>query len=158
MTHSFAAATPDDLRELAFRIGSRCRPGDVLVLSGELGAGKTTFTQGLAQGMGITEAITSPTFVISRVHDHPSGGPSLVHVDAYRLGSLAELEDLDLEADLADSVVAVEWGRGLVESLSPEGLHIEIIRSPDEDDETREVEISARGEHWATLLEQGGLR
>lgn len=144
------APTADDLRAIAARIGAQCIGGDVLVLTGDLGAGKTTFTQGLARGLGITDAITSPTFVISRVHR--GAGPALIHVDAYRLGSLAELEDLDLEADLAESVVAVEWGRGLVEGLSPEGLDIVITRSDVQDDEVRQVSIEPRGIRWASVL------
>jgi tRNA threonylcarbamoyladenosine biosynthesis protein TsaE len=146
------AATPDELWSAAERIASGCVGGDVLVLSGDLGAGKTTFTQGLARGLGIDEPVTSPTFVISRFHAHPADGLSLVHVDAYRLGSYAELDDLDLEADLDRAVVAVEWGRGLAEGLSPEGLDIEIGRSDDETDEERTVSITARGGHWVTDL------
>lgn len=146
------AATPDDLRAAAERIARSCAGGDVIVLTGDLGAGKTTFTQGLARGLGIDEPVTSPTFVISRVHPHPADGLALVHVDAYRLGSFAELDDLDLEADLDRSVVAVEWGRGLAESLSPEGLDIVIGRSDDESDEERTVSITARGGHWVADL------
>lgn len=145
-----AAPTVDDLRAIAERIGAQCTGGDVLVLTGDLGAGKTTFTQGLARGLGITDVITSPTFVISRVHR--GAGSTLIHVDAYRLGSLAELEDLDLEADLAESVVAVEWGRGLVEGLSPEGLDIVITRSDLDGDEVRQVSIEPRGMRWASVL------
>lgn len=144
------AATADEMRAIAARIGSQCIGGDVLVLSGDLGAGKTTFTQGLAFGMGITEHVTSPTFVISRVHH--GRDLSLVHVDAYRLGSLAELEDLDLEANLATSVVAVEWGRGYAETLSPEGLDIVLTRSDAEGDDVRTVTLDARGPRWSSIL------
>lgn len=147
------AETPEAMRALAARIGAACVGGDVVVLTGDLGAGKTTFTQGLALGMGITSAVTSPTFVISRVHPGADGGPALVHVDAYRLGSLAELDDLDLEADLADSVVVVEWGDGLAEGLSPNGLDIVLTRSDDPADDVRGVEISARGERWTSLID-----
>lgn len=152
MSRVLSAPTPDSLRLIAQDIGRWCVGGDVLVLSGDLGAGKTTFTQGLALGLGIDERVTSPTFVISRVHPHPSGGPALVHVDAYRLGSLGELEDLDLDADLQRSVVVVEWGRGLAESLSPEGLDVVITRSDDPDDDVRTVAITPRGDRWALLL------
>lgn len=152
MSRVLSAPTPDSLRLIAQDIGRWCLGGDVLVLSGDLGAGKTTFTQGLALGLGIDERVTSPTFVISRVHPHPSGGPALVHVDAYRLGSLGELEDLDLDADLQRSVVVVEWGRGLAESLSPEGLDVVITRSDDPDDDVRTVAITPRGDRWALLL------
>lgn len=156
MSRVVSAPTPDSLRLLAQDIGRSCTGGDVLVLSGDLGAGKTTFTQGLALGLGIDERVTSPTFVISRVHPHPSGGPALVHVDAYRLGSLGELEDLDLDADLQRSVVVVEWGRGLAESLSPEGLDVVITRSDDPEDDVRTVTIAARGDRWAGLLSDEG--
>lgn len=152
MSRVLSAPTPDSLRLLAQDIGRLCVGGDVLVLSGDLGAGKTTFTQGLALGLGIDERVTSPTFVISRVHPNPTGAPALVHVDAYRLGSLGELEDLDLDADLESSVVVVEWGRGLAESLSPEGLDVVITRSDDPDDDVRMVTLTSRGERWSRLL------
>lgn len=153
MSRVLSAPTPDALRLLAQGIGAACVGGDVLVLSGDLGAGKTTFTQGLALGLGIDERVTSPTFVISRVHPHPSGGPALVHVDAYRLGSLGELEDLDLDADLQRSVVVIEWGRGLAETLSPDGLDVVITRSDDPNDDVRTVTLSARGDRWARRVE-----
>lgn len=152
MPLNLTADTPDDLRSIAGRLGALCAGGDVIVLSGDLGAGKTTFAQGLAHGLGITERVTSPTFVISRVHPHPGGGPSLVHVDAYRLGSVAELDDLDLQADLAQSVIVVEWGGGLAEHLSPVGLDIVITRSAFADDERRALAVTARGGRWTSLL------
>ncbi len=152
MSLLLTAETPEDLRLIAARIGSLCGGGEVVVLSGDLGAGKTTFTQGLALGLGITERVTSPTFVISRLHTHPSGGVSLVHVDAYRVGSAAELDDLDLGADLSASVVVVEWGRGIAEDLSPEGLDIVITRSDSSEDERRTLMVSARGRRWAELI------
>lgn len=152
MSRVLSAPTPESLRRIAQDIGGSCVGGDVLVLSGDLGSGKTTFTQGLALGLGIDERVTSPTFVISRIHPHPAGGPSLVHVDAYRLGSVGELEDLDLAADLEASVVVVEWGRGLAESLSPEGLDVVITRSDDPDDDVRTVTITPRGDRWTRLL------
>ncbi len=112
------------------------RPGDVLILTGELGAGKTTFTQGLGAGLGVREGIISPTFVLSRIHPALADGPDLVHVDAYRLRSGGELTDLDLEATADRSVTVVEWGRGMAESLAgfPEDpaaswLDVEIVRA-----------------------------
>lgn len=143
--------TADDMARLGREIGRRCRAGDLVILGGDLGAGKTTFTQGLAAGLGIEDRITSPTFVIARVHANPGGGPGLVHVDAYRLGSALELDDLDLGADLAGSVVVVEWGGGVAESLAPERLELTITRSDDEGDDTRGVLITGRGPRWATL-------
>lgn len=145
--------TDVDMRDFASRIGQLSRAGDVLLLTGDLGAGKTTFTQGLARGLGVHEAITSPTFVIARAHANPTGGPSLVHVDAYRLGSLRELDDLDLEADLDDSVVVVEWGGGVAESLSSARLDVHITRSAQEGNETREVVLTGHGERWAVLAD-----
>ena len=109
------------------------RAGDLLVLTGELGAGKTTFTQGLGEGLGVREGIISPTFVLVRIHPnlpdgpHP-GGPDLVHVDAYRLGSASEIDDIDLENTLDSSVTVVEWGRDRVEHLSDSRLEVELHR------------------------------
>jgi tRNA threonylcarbamoyladenosine biosynthesis protein TsaE len=148
----FVVPTPEAMRELSARIGRACRGGDVLVLTGDLGAGKTTFTQGLARGMGIAEAVTSPTFVIARVHVNPGSGPDLVHVDAYRLGSVVEMDDLDLDADLDRSVVVVEWGGGLAGGLSDDPLEI-VIERPDEiGDETRVLSVSAGGARWPDAL------
>ena len=145
--------TADAMRALGAEVGAACAGGDVIVLSGDLGAGKTTFTQGLAGGLGIVEPVTSPTFVIARVHPSPTGGPDLVHVDAYRLGSSVELDDLDLDADLERSVVVVEWGSGVAEGLSASRLDIVIKRPAADDDETRSVAISAHGERWTRALQ-----
>ena len=129
--HRLVVADAEAMRRLATDVAKRCRAGDVVVLSGPLGAGKTTFTQGLAVGLGVAGPVTSPTFVIARVHRSTVGGPDLVHVDAYRLGGLAELEDLDLDASLAESVTVVEWGEGLAETLSPEVVRVQIERDTD---------------------------
>lgn len=129
--------TADRMRAFGAALGKRLAGGDVVVLTGDLGAGKTTLTQGIAAGLGIQERVTSPTFVISRVHENPTDGPTLVHVDAYRLGSMGELEDLDLDHDLDHSVVVVEWGGGLVDDLSSSRLSLVITRSDDPDDERR---------------------
>src|SRR2546423_853537 len=103
--------TADRMRELGRRLAALLRPGDLVLLSGELGAGKTTLARGLGEGLGVRGAVTSPTFVISRVHPSLTGGPALVHVDAYRLsGGLDAMEDLDLDVSLAESVVLAEWG------------------------------------------------
>ena len=120
--------TPEDTQALAGRLATLLRAGDLLVLSGDLGAGKTTFTQGLADGLGVRGPVTSPTFVIARTHPSLVDGPALVHVDAYRLGSAAELDDLDLDASVADSVTVVEWGQGLAEQLAPDRLHVHLER------------------------------
>ncbi len=116
------------MRMLAAEVAQKCLAGDVVVLSGPLGAGKTTFTQGFASGLQVAGTVTSPTFVIARVHRSTVGGPDLVHVDAYRLSGLAELDDLDLDTALAESVTVVEWGEGLAESLSSEVVQVQIDR------------------------------
>src|ERR1039457_1635243 len=114
------------MRALGRRLAGLLRPGDLVVLTGPLGAGKTTLVQGIGEGLGVRGPVTSPTFVIARVHPSLRGGPALVHADAYRLGSRAEVDDLDLDADLDSSVTVVEWGEGLVEDLAPGHLEIKI--------------------------------
>lgn len=122
--------TPERMQELGRRLAALLRPGDLVLLTGELGAGKTTLTRGLGEGLGVRGAVTSPTFVIARVHPSLTGGPALVHVDAYRLaGGLDEMEDLDLDVSLPESVVVVEWGDGKVEELSDDRLHVVIERA-----------------------------
>lgn len=117
------------MRALGRRLAGELRRGDLVVLAGGLGAGKTTLTQGLGAGLGVRGEVTSPTFVIARVHPAPADGPPLVHVDAYRLGGLAELDDLDLDASLEDSVTVVEWGEGMAETLADSWLEVRIERS-----------------------------
>ena len=114
-----------------------------MVLDGVVGAGKTTLTKGIAVGLGITDVITSPTFVISRVHSSTATKHDLVHVDAYRLGAITELDSLDLESSLDDSITVVEWGAGLIEGLTAESWLIKIARDVIADSEIREVEILA---------------
>ncbi|MFE4829023.1 tRNA (adenosine(37)-N6)-threonylcarbamoyltransferase complex ATPase subunit type 1 TsaE [Streptomyces sp. NPDC056672] len=124
-----AVDSPERMRELGRGLATLLRPGDLVMLTGELGAGKTTLARGLGEGLGVRGAVTSPTFVIARVHPSLVGGPALVHVDAYRLGGgLDEMEDLDLDVSLPDSVVVVEWGDGKVEELSDARLHVVIHR------------------------------
>lgn len=110
--------------ELGRLLGLRLRAGDLVLLIGDLGAGKTTLMRGIGEGLGVRGPITSPTFVIARRHPSVVGGPDLVHADAYRLGSAAEFEDLDLEAE--DAVVCVEWGRERAERLAESRLEVEI--------------------------------
>ena len=142
--------TAADMRALGARLASVLRPGDLLLLSGDLGAGKTTLTQGIGAGLGVRGAVTSPTFVIARVHPSESGGPALVHVDAYRLGSLDEVDDLDLDASLEDSVTVVEWGEGKVEGLAADRLELVLHRAhADEEGELRRVLVRAVGTRWA---------
>jgi tRNA threonylcarbamoyladenosine biosynthesis protein TsaE len=125
--------TAEQTHALAAALGAGLQAGDLLVLSGELGAGKTTFTQGLGEGLGVRAGIISPTFVLVRIHpnlqDGPRpGGPDLVHVDAYRLGSASEIDDIDLENTMDGAVTVVEWGRGRVEHLSESRLEVELHR------------------------------
>ncbi|WP_431966386.1 tRNA (adenosine(37)-N6)-threonylcarbamoyltransferase complex ATPase subunit type 1 TsaE [Actinacidiphila sp. bgisy160] len=149
--------TPDQMRELGHRLAPLLRAGDLVVLSGDLGAGKTTLTRGLGEGMGVRGAVTSPTFVIARVHPSLRGGPALVHVDAYRLsGGLDEMEDLDLDVSLPESVVVVEWGEGKVEELSDDRLQLvihravgEVAANGQEDHDVREVVVTGVGARWA---------
>ena len=116
------------MRHLGTRLAGLLRPADLVVLAGSLGAGKTTLVQGIGEGLGVRGPVTSPTFVIARVHPSLRGGPDLVHADAYRLGSRLEVDDLDLDADLDHSVTVVEWGEGLVEGLAAGHLRITIDR------------------------------
>ncbi len=140
------------------------RAGDLVVLTGPLGAGKTTLTQGLGAGLGVRGQVASPTFIIARVHPSLGGGPPLVHVDAYRLGSLEELDALDLDAGLAESVTVVEWGEGLAEVLSEDRLEVLIDRprgaATGEGDlldgsGTRHVTVRGVGPRWADVTLPG---
>lgn len=118
----------DAMVELGRLLGMRLKAGDVVLLSGELGAGKTTLMRGVGEGMGVRGPVTSPTFVIARRHPSLVGGPDLIHADAYRLSSAAEFEDLDLAAD--DAVLCVEWGRQRAEGLAEARLEIDIESTP----------------------------
>jgi tRNA threonylcarbamoyladenosine biosynthesis protein TsaE len=144
-------ATPEDTRALGRRLASLTRAGDLLLLSGDLGAGKTTLTQGIGEGLGVRGAVTSPTFVIARVHPSLGDGPPLVHVDAYRLRDLAEVDDLDLVASLDDSVTVIEWGEGLVEGLAEDRLELVLRRPVDDTDETRTVWLRGIGARWVDV-------
>jgi len=167
------------MRALGRRLAPMLRPGDLIVLNGPLGAGKTTLVQGIGDGLHVRGPVTSPTFVIARVHPPLGGGPALVHVDAYRLSSPAEVDDLDLDTDLEHSVTVVEWGGGLVEELAQCWLDVTIVMpaagpatglpagrpagqvpagqvpagQPDEGDEPRTVLLTGRGERWAAAAE-----
>jgi tRNA threonylcarbamoyladenosine biosynthesis protein TsaE len=143
--------SPEQMRDLGRRLAGLLRAGDLVMLSGELGAGKTTLTRGLGEGLCVRGAVTSPTFVIARVHPSLGSGPPLVHVDAYRLGGLDEMEDLDLDVSLPESVIVVEWGEGKVEELAEERLQVRIHRAVgDTTDEVRQVTVTGLGERWAS--------
>jgi tRNA threonylcarbamoyladenosine biosynthesis protein TsaE len=135
--------TPADTEALGERIGGRLRAGDVVLLAGPLGAGKTVLARGIGRGLGVLGAVTSPTFVIAREHPPAPGGRGipLVHVDAYRLGGRAELDDLDLDTDLGSGVVVAEWGEGLADRLAARHLLVRLRRR---DDDSRVARLSWR--------------
>jgi tRNA threonylcarbamoyladenosine biosynthesis protein TsaE len=146
--------TVDDTKAFGRALAGVLRAGDLVLLTGPLGAGKTALAQGIGAGLGVLGAITSPTFVIARVHrPAAAGGVPLVHVDAYRLGTVSdprgEVDALDLDASLDNSVTVVEWGEGLVEQLTDAHLDVRIERR---DDEARVVELVPSGGDWAARL------
>jgi tRNA threonylcarbamoyladenosine biosynthesis protein TsaE len=177
MQLELCVATSAAMRALGARLAALLRPGDLVVLTGPLGAGKTTLVQGIGAGLGVRGPVTSPTFVIARTHPSLHDGPALVHADAYRLGSRAEVDDLDLDADLDRSVTVVEWGEGLVEDLAASVLEITITvayppagqetaghtpgtgdtpETPDTagtGDELRKVRLAGRGDRWQAVAE-----
>lgn len=137
--------TVEDTRAFGRELAKRLRAGDLVVLSGPLGAGKTALTQGIGEGLGVHGRVTSPTFVIARVHRGPL---PLVHVDAYRLrdSGRLDLDDLAVDEDLETSVVVVEWGEGVVEALSDSRLEVVLERH---DDDTRTATVTGVGPRWA---------
>lgn len=151
---AFEVPTGDDMFALGEWIARVVRAGDLIIATGDLGAGKTTFTQGLGAGLGVAGPVVSPTFVLSRVHPSAAGGPTLVHVDAYRLGGAGELDDIDLDETAAHAVTVVEWGEGLAEQLNADRLLLSIERSTDLDDETRFVFFRGVGKRWEHLHRQ----
>ncbi len=160
---------PERMHELGIELAAELRAGDLVVLTGPLGAGKTTLARGLGEGLRVRAPVTSPTFVLARTHPSTIGGPPLVHVDAYRLSSAVELDDLDI--DFANSIVVVEWGRGMLDGITESWLDIEIERPVGASksasatgaasvtgevldlDEPRTVTIIAIGPRWA----EGGI-
>ena len=184
---SLSVSTAEQTHGLAAALASVLDAGDLLVLTGELGAGKTTFTQGLGEGLGVRSGVISPTFVLVRIHpnlaDGPRpGGPDLVHVDAYRLGSASEIDDIDLENTMDSAVTVVEWGRGRVEHLSESRLEIDLHRAiglppqphdgaaagesqpeildfdtDDNDDEPRTIVMRGFGPRWASRPDLAGI-
>jgi tRNA threonylcarbamoyl adenosine modification protein YjeE len=142
------------MAELGRRIASQLRAGDLVLLNGELGAGKTTLTRGIGEGLGVRGAVTSPTFVLARTHPRAQGEPPLVHVDAYRLGGAMELDDLDI--DYAASIVVVEWGAGLLDGVAESWLSVDIERphggeSGDVEAEPRTVTLTGTGQRWQRM-------
>ncbi|WUL66040.1 tRNA (adenosine(37)-N6)-threonylcarbamoyltransferase complex ATPase subunit type 1 TsaE [Amycolatopsis sp. NBC_00345] len=146
-TVTFLLATPDDTMAFGRALGASLRAGDLVLLAGPLGAGKTTLTRGIADGLGVGGRISSPTFVLARVHPAGPLGVPLIHVDAYRLGGdLSQLDDLDLDTDLERSAVVVEWGEGTADRLSADYL---VVRLDRRDDDVRWVELEPHGT-WAS--------
>lgn len=133
------------MRDLGAQLGALLRAGDLVVLDGPLGAGKTTLTQGIAEGLQVRGPITSPTFVIARTHPSLVGGPALVHVDAYRIGSWDELDDLGFAFDVADSVIVAEWAVDRMDDITDNRLVVHIVRN---EDDVRDVRIEAHGARW----------
>jgi tRNA threonylcarbamoyl adenosine modification protein YjeE len=138
--------TSEDMHELGRSLANHLQAGDLVILIGPLGAGKTTITRGVGEGLGVEGNVSSPTFVIARTHKRESH-PPLVHVDAYRLGSPAELDDLDIP--FASSIVLVEWGKGLTQDISEHWLEVELVRDTTGATEDRQVKITGFGERWA---------
>lgn len=149
---TFNSSTSELTQKLGAELGKHLRAGDVLILDGPLGAGKTTFTQGIADGLNVRGPITSPTFVIYRIHPSLASGPSLIHLDAYRLNSLAEVDDLDIDSNLYNAVLVAEWGSGKLENLADEYLVIKFMRH---DDDTRSITLVPNGTRWNDLLASG---
>ncbi|ROS76825.1 tRNA (adenosine(37)-N6)-threonylcarbamoyltransferase complex ATPase subunit type 1 TsaE [Cellulomonas sp. PhB143] len=149
----------DATRELGRRLAGELRAGDLVVLTGDLGAGKTTLTQGIGAGLGIRGQVASPTFIVAREHPPLAGGPALVHVDAYRLGGLDELDALDLDSSLDEAVTVVEWGGGLAEALAEDRLEVAVERprggvaegEQDLEAGVRHVRLRALGRRWADV-------
>ena len=148
--------SPDEMAALGARIAAELRAGDLVLLNGELGAGKTTLTRGIGESLGVRGAVTSPTFVLARTH--PRDGPPLVHVDAYRLSSAVELDDLDI--DFPGSIVVVEWGAGLLDGVTDDWLQVDIDRphggDPLAEVEPRTVTLTGYGDRWKEWVDAAG--
>jgi tRNA threonylcarbamoyladenosine biosynthesis protein TsaE len=151
--------TPESMEQLGATIARQLSAGDLVLLNGELGAGKTTLTRGLGAELGVRGAVTSPTFVLARTHPRDSGVP-LVHVDAYRLHSAIELDDLDI--DFERSIVVVEWGAGLLDGITENWLEVDIVRpkggTVETEVEPRAVTLTGHGERWQDLGWVGAAR
>ena len=166
-TFQVSTSDADQTRSLGEDLGRVLAAGDLVMLSGGLGAGKTTFTQGIGIGMGVRGRVASPTFIVARVHPSLSGGPDLIHADAYRIKDLSDLETLDLDSSLDEAVTVVEWGEGKTEAMSNERLSIEVRRASGGqaetdgdiidlehmDDGTRLIVLRAHGHRWDGVLD-----
>ena len=166
-TFQVSTSNADQTRSLGEDLGRFLAAGDLVMLSGGLGAGKTTLTQGIGVGMGVRGRVASPTFIVARVHPSLSGGPDLIHADAYRIKDLSDLETLDLDSSLDEAVTVVEWGEGKTEAMSDERLSIEVRRASGGqadtdgdiidlehmDDGTRLIVLRAHGHRWDGVLD-----
>lgn len=166
-TFQVSTSNADQTRSLGEDLGRVLAAGDLVMLSGGLGAGKTTLTQGIGIGMGVRGRVASPTFIVARVHPSLSGGPDLIHADAYRIKDLSDLETLDLDSSLDEAVTVVEWGEGKTEAMSNERLSIEVRRASGGqaetdgdiidlehmDDGTRLIVLRAHGHRWNGVLD-----
>ena len=166
-TFQVSTSDADQTRALGEDLGRVLAAGDLVMLSGGLGAGKTTLTQGIGIGMGVRGRVASPTFIVARVHPSLSGGPDLIHADAYRIKDLSDLETLDLDSSLDEAVTVVEWGEGKTEAMSDERLSIEVRRASGGqadtdgdiidlehmDDGTRLIVLRAHGHRWDGVLD-----
>ncbi len=150
-TSAVVLTTVQDTLAFGRALGSRLRAGDLVLLAGTLGAGKTVLAKGIGAGLGVSGTVMSPTFVLARVHPAGPSGVRLVHVDAYRLEGAVELDDLDLDTDLSDAAVVVEWGAGVADQLSDTRLLIELERR---DDDTRLATLHPVGGDWAARAAQ----
>ena len=176
-TYAVDTSDADQTRALGEDLGRVLAAGDLVMLSGGLGAGKTTLTQGIGVGMGVRGRVASPTFIVARVHPSLRGGPDLIHADAYRITDLNDLETLDLDSSLDEAVTVVEWGEGKTEAMSEERLAIEVRRASGGqaardgdvidleymDDGRRRIVLRAHGHRWDGVLEDlvaahGGTR
>ncbi|MEJ6493831.1 MAG: tRNA (adenosine(37)-N6)-threonylcarbamoyltransferase complex ATPase subunit type 1 TsaE [Actinomycetes bacterium] len=157
---TFTVSTSEQMQAFGKKIGALLAAGDVVVLSGPLGAGKTTFVQGLATQIEVQGVVTSPTFVVSRVHKPQGSGLALVHVDAYRLTSQSDLVDLDLDVT-KNAVFVIEWGREYVSGFSENWIEIDIDRAQELTDESdpasgiRRISVTAVGDRWSNLSLSG---
>ena len=166
-TFQVSTSDADQTRALGEDLGRILAAGDLVMLSGGLGAGKTTLTQGIGIGMGVRGRVASPTFIVARVHPSLNGGPDLIHADAYRIKDLSDLETLDLDSSLDEAVTVVEWGEGKTEAMSDERLSIEVRRASGGqaetdgdiidlehmDDGTRLIVLRAHGHRWDGVLD-----
>lgn len=139
-------STAEDMHEFGSKLAGILKAGDLVILTGPLGAGKTTFTRGVGEGLRAIGNVSSPTFVIARTHKRENSEVPLVHVDAYRLSSLHEFDDLDIDID--HSIVLVEWGRGFAEELAESWLDIEIGRDHTGESDIRDVTVTAHGSRF----------